>query len=60
MGLPTGWDITQEADRRMAEDYVDREIPLVLRGSPPCVAFSQLQALIPESERKAQQLADGG
>ena len=32
---------------------------LVLIGSPPCVAFSQLQALIPDSERKAKQLAEG-
>ena len=40
MDLTTGWDFTLEADRKRAEDYVDREKPLVLIGSPPCVAFS--------------------
>ena len=28
-------------------------------GSPPCVAFSQLQSLVQDSERKAEQLAEG-
>ena len=34
------------SDRRRAEEYVDKEEPLVLIGSPPCVAFSQLQSLV--------------
>ena len=54
---PRGFN--KEEDRIKAERYVVEEKPLVLIGSPPCVAFSQLQALIPDSERKAQQLAEG-
>lgn len=60
MDLTTGWDFIEEADRGRAEEYVDKEKPLVLIGSPPSVAFSQLQALIPESDCKAQRLANGG
>ncbi|MDA8583519.1 hypothetical protein N9L68_04780 [bacterium] len=59
MDLTTGWGFTKEADRRRAEYYVDKEKPLVLIGSFPCEAFSQLQALIPESDSKAHQLAEG-
>ena len=57
--LTTGWNFNLAEDRRRAENYVDAEKPLVLIGSPPCVAFSQLQSLIPDSDRKAQQLAEG-
>ena len=53
MDLTTGWDVKQEEDRIRAEQYIDKEKLLVLIGSPPCVAFSQLQAPIPESERNA-------
>ena len=59
MDLTTGWDFTKEADRTQAEEYLDKEKPLVLIGSPPCTAFSQLQALIPDSQRKERQLAEG-
>ena len=59
MDLTTGWDFNLESHRRQAEAYVDEQKPLVLIGSPPCVAFSQLQALIPDSQRKARQLAEG-
>ena len=59
MDLTTGWDFSREEDCRRAEEYIDREHPLVLIGSPPCVAFSQLQTLIPDSQRKANQLAEG-
>ena len=59
MDLTTGGDFNIPEHRREAEKYVDREKPLVLIGSPPCVAFSQLQTLIPESQRKANQLAEG-
>ena len=48
MDLTTGGDFNKEADRARAEKYVDEQKPLVLIGSPPCVAFSQLQSLIPE------------
>ena len=57
--LTTGWDFNKEEHRRDAEAYVDKEDPLVLIGSPPCVARSQLQSLSPESENKAKQLAEG-
>ena len=59
MDLTTGWDFNIPEHRRKAEEYVNKEEPLVLIGSPPCVAFSQLQTLIPESQRKANQLAEG-
>ena len=59
MGLTTGWDFNKEEHRRSVESYVDKEEPLVLIGSPPCVAFSQLQSLSRESENKAKQLAEG-
>ena len=56
MDLTTGWDFNLASHRAKAEAYVDKEKPLVLIGSPPCVAFSQLQSLIPDSDRKAKQL----
>ena len=59
MDLTTGWDFNKEKDRVEAEERLDKQKPLVLIGSPPCVAFSQLQTLIPDSKRKAQQLAEG-
>ena len=59
MDLTTGWDFNKEADRKRAEEYVDREEPMVLIGSPPCVAFSQLQTPSPDSDRTATQLAEG-
>ena len=59
MDLTTGWDFNLASHRAKAEAYVDKEKPLVLIGSPPCVAFSQLQSLIPDSDRKAQQLEEG-
>ena len=59
MDLTNGWDFNTESHRRKAEAYVDEQKLLVLVGSPPCVAFSQLQALIPDSQRKSRQLAEG-
>ena len=46
-------------DRNRAEEYIDKEDPLVLIGSLPCVSFSQLQSLVEDSPRKAQQLEEG-
>ena len=40
MDLTTGWDFNKEEDRLRAERIVDEQEPLVLIGSPPCVAFS--------------------
>ena len=59
MDLTTGWDFNRKEDRGKAEEYVDKVKPLVLIGSPPCVAFSQLQSLIADSERKREQLREG-
>ena len=39
MGLTTGRDFNIPEHRQKAEDYVDREKPLVLIGSPACVAI---------------------
>ena len=36
MDLTTGWESNKEDERNRAEQYVDREKPLVLIGSPPC------------------------
>ena len=58
MDLTTGLDLNKEEDRIKAEKRLDEQKPLVLIGSPPCVAFSQLQTLIPDSKRKARQLAE--
>ena len=59
MDLTTGWDFNIPEHRHKAEQYVDQKKPLVLIGSPPCVAFSQLQSLTPESENKARKLEEG-
>ena len=59
MDLTTGWDFNVAEHRQRLEEYVDREQPLVLIGSPPCVAFSKLQSLSPDSDRKVEQLAEG-
>ena len=59
LDFTTGWDFNKEEDRQRAEAYLDKEEPLVPIGSPPCVAFSQLQSLIPDSDRKRKQLAEG-
>ena len=60
MDLTTGWDFNKEEDRVKAEERLDKQKPLVLIGSPPCVASSQHQTLIPDSERKKRQLAEWG
>ena len=59
MDLTTGWDFTIAEHRDRAEKYVDQRKPLVVIGIPPCVAFSQLQTMIPDSDRKACQLKEG-
>ena len=51
MDLTTGWDFNIAEHRKQAEEYVDKEKPLVLIGSPPCVARGQLQTLIQDSQR---------
>ena len=40
MDLTTGWDFNKEEDRVKAEERLEKQKPLVLIGSPPCVAFS--------------------
>ena len=52
MDLTTGLDFKKPEDRKRSEEHVDNKEPLVLIGSPPCVAFSQLQTMVPDSERK--------
>ena len=59
MDLTTGWGFNKKEDRDKAEEYIDRTKPLFLIGSPPCVAFSQLQSLTADSERKREQLREG-
>ena len=58
MDVTTGWGFNREEDRQRAEIYVGEVKPLATIGSPPCVAFSQLQTLIPDSDNKREQLAE--
>ena len=39
------WDFSRKADRVMAVNYVKTHRPTWIVGSPPCTAFSQLQAI---------------
>ena len=48
--LTNGWDFTRKDHRDSAEEYIEKEKPLVLIGSPPCTPFSQLQSLNPKTE----------
>ena len=41
----TPWDFLRKADRAMAVNYVKTHRPTWVIGSPPCTAFSQLQAI---------------
>ena len=51
LNLRTGCDFNREADRLRARESQKEEKPLLLVGSPPCTAFSQLQNLARDSER---------
>ncbi|MDA8584152.1 hypothetical protein N9L68_07945 [bacterium] len=55
MDLTTGWDFNLEADRKAAEEYVEKEKPLLLIGSPMCTMFSQLQTLTPWTQAKEEE-----
>ena len=59
MDLTTGWDFTRQDHRLEAEKRVDEQKPLVLIGSPPCTAFSQLQSMSPASANKENTLREG-
>ena len=52
MDITTGWDFSKECDRRRARDYLDKEKPRLLIGSPMCTMFSPLQKMTPWSEQK--------
>ena len=49
--LTTGWDFSKKDHQDKSEEYIDKEKPLVLIGSPPCTPFSQLQSLNPVAEK---------
>ena len=53
-GASPEWGHRQEAEQRL-----DQQKPLVLIGSPPCAAFSQLQSLGPDSENKERSQREG-
>merc|ERR1712138_180337 len=59
MDLTTGWDFNLESHRKLAEEYIDKHLPLVVIGSPPCTPFSQLQAFSPDSKSKAAKWREG-
>ncbi len=45
MDLTTGWDFTVKEHRRRAKQYIWKNKPLLVIGSPVCTPFSRLQAL---------------
>ena len=45
MNIITGWDFNNEEQRMRAVNYIEKEKPMLLIGSPMCTAFSQLQRL---------------
>ena len=42
-----------------AEEYIDKEKPLVLIGSPPCTPFTQLQSLNPVNDNCRRRWDEG-
>lgn len=52
MGLDEGLGLQKEIPREKAEVYIDKEKQLVLKGSPPCTPFSQLQSLNPVAAKE--------
>ena len=53
--LTTGWDFKRK-DHQEAADKYQREVKLlVLIGSPPCMPFSQIQMLNPDTEKSRKQ-----
>ena len=59
MDLRTGFDFTLEEDRARARKRCQSERPALLVGSPPCLAFSFIQRLNPDSPEWRRKLAEG-
>ena len=57
--LTSGWDFRRKDHQETAEKYVDAGKPLVIIGSPPCIAFSQLQTLNAKTANSTQRLQEG-
>ena len=57
--LTNGWDFTRKDHRKLAEEYIEREQPLVVIGGPPCTPFGQLQSLNPKTEKCERKWKEG-
>ena len=51
MDLTTGWDFNLKSHQERLEKYIDDHKPLVVTGSPPRAAFSELPAVSPRSQK---------
>ena len=56
--LTNGWDFSRKDHQDKAEEYLEREQPLVLIGSPPCTPFRQLQSLNPITDKSRRKCAN--
>ena len=59
MDLTTWWDFSKSADRKRAKAYIEKHRPRLVLGSPCCTAFSQLQALNPDSPERQRKWREG-
>ncbi|CAK0798994.1 unnamed protein product, partial [Prorocentrum cordatum] len=59
MDVRSGYDFIQAVERERARETRQRERPALLVGSPPNVALSAMQGLVPDSQEWKQKLAEG-
>ena len=57
--LRTGWDLNCPRQRSQVWEYIKRERPILIFGSPECRSFSQLQNLNPKGPQFQRKLAEG-
>ena len=59
MDLLTGWGFNKMADRKRAQEYIDKYRPKFKIGSQSCTALSQLQNLNPDSGERQRKWREG-
>ena len=52
--LKTGWDLHRRDHQELVLEYVRKNKPMMIVGSPPCTMFSALQNLTPWSAEREQ------
>ena len=57
--LRTGWDLTEVSGQAECWKALERELPAVVIGSPPCAPFSALQSLNPKSDEWREAMQKG-